>query len=112
MRSLSLTDTKQNVAGKGPAVKAGGEGITLRIPDKKALKIRLIECDETVTTLAKRLRWTRNYISMIIHGYRNPPRAQARIARALRMDLERAFPRKGQGTKATAGTKGTGEGAK
>jgi len=50
----------------------------------------------TVACLARQLGWSRNYVSMLLHGDRMTPAAQRRVAQALGVDFKRVFPKEGR----------------
>jgi len=58
----------------------------------RRIRIRLIERGWSVTELARRARLTRNYTSLVVHGHRGSEAARRRIARALGMGIDEAFP--------------------
>lgn len=63
----------------------------------KAIKKRLIDREKTMSELAGETRYTLNYVSQIVNGRMRHLPAQRRIARVLRMKMDRAFPRRGKG---------------
>jgi len=49
-----------------------------------------------MTKLARRARMSRTYVSLIVHGHRTNGESRWRIARALRMAVDEAFPESGK----------------
>jgi len=91
MSLLAPNTMHKTVASKPPAVKRG----SFRLAGPRAIRARLAERGMTVTSLARELGWTRDYVSMTIFGDRVGRKAQRRIARALGMRMDRAFPGEG-----------------
>jgi len=66
-------------------------GVGSQTAEAKLIQIALTLRGWTVTDLARKAGITRNYTSLIIHGRRGTDGARRRIARALGMDVGRAF---------------------
>lgn len=49
----------------------------------QSVKIRLIERHESVTTLARKIGFPRNSVSLAIHGRRRMPRIESAVRREL-----------------------------
>ena len=62
----------------------------------KTIRIRLIQRGWMVTELARRADLSRSHVSQIIHDRKRRIGSQKRIARALGMGMEEAFPEIGK----------------
>jgi transcriptional regulator with XRE-family HTH domain len=57
----------------------------------------LIDEGLSVAGMARRLGWSRIYVSYVVNGQRTGRKAQERIAEILGVPVNRAFPSKGKG---------------
>jgi transcriptional regulator with XRE-family HTH domain len=68
-------------------------GVGSQTAEAKLMQVMMVLKGWSVTDLARRAGLTRNYTSLTVHGHRGSEVARRRIARALGMDVERAFPK-------------------
>lgn len=59
---------------------------------QKGIKKALIDRGWSVTELARRAGYRRDYVSLVIHGRLHRPQVQRCVARALGMRAEEVFP--------------------
>jgi len=72
-------------------------GVGSQTAEAKLIQIALTLRGWSVTDLARKAKMTRTYASLLIHGRATSTAGRARIARALGMRLEEAFPESGIG---------------
>lgn len=63
-------------------------------PDPKHIKKKMIDAGENVSSIARGMGLTRQYVSMVIHGERVGRRVRRGLCRRLGMRMDRAFPRR------------------
>lgn len=61
-------------------------------PDPIHIKKKMIDAGENVSSLARQVGFSRDYVSMVIHGKRVGMRVRRSLCRKLSMRMDRAFP--------------------
>jgi transcriptional regulator with XRE-family HTH domain len=66
------------------------------MPDTRFIRKALIDRGWSMTRLARAVRMSRPHVSGVVHGRYRSRAAQDRVAKALGLRMERAFPKEGR----------------